>query len=303
MIARFRDRPLEFAPGEKFAYSNSGYFLLGAIIERVSGMSYEDFLKQAIFAPLGMDDSGYDHLATVLPHRAAGYVRQGHVLENAAYLDMAQPYAAGSLYSTVLDLATWDRALRDGRLIPAEAMARMFTPVKNDYAYGWSVADRSGHREMSHGGGINGFATHILRIPDQGLCVVVLCNVLPANPGHVARDLESIALDEPYKLPHLRTVAKVDPEIYDAYVGRYELAPERFLTVTREGDHLMAQPTGQGKLEIFPETEADFFLKVADVAITFVKDDQGKVTHLVLHQGGRETRVKRLESEPRGEPK
>jgi CubicO group peptidase (beta-lactamase class C family) len=297
MIARFKDRPLEFAPGTKFAYSNSGYFLLGAIIERVSGKSYEAFLKEAVFDPLGMSDSGYDHPATLLPHRASGYVRKGDVLENAEYLDMAQPYAAGSLYSTVLDLATWDRALSGGKLISKESFTRMFTPVKNDYAYGWSVTDRSGRKEISHGGGINGFATHILRFPDQNVCVIVLSNVLPVNPGRIARDLGAIAFGDPYTLPRVRTVAKVDPAIYDAYVGRYELAPDRIMTVTREGDHLMAQPTGQPKLEIFPESETDFFLKIADIGLTFVKDEQGKVTHMVVHQGGRDTRGKRLDDE------
>jgi hypothetical protein len=216
---------------------------------------------------------------------------------------MAQPYAAGSLYSTVLDLATWDRALKAGKLISRESMDRMFTPVKNDYAYGWSVTDRSGRKETSHGGGINGFATDILRYPDQEVCVVVLCNVLPVNPGRVARDLGAIAFGEPYKLPRIRTVAKVDPAIYDAYVGRYELAPDRIMTITREGDHLMAQPTGQRKLEIFPESETEFFLKVGDISVSFVKDEQGNVTHIVVDQGGRSTRAKRVEAEAKDEPR
>ncbi len=111
MIARFRDKPLEFKPGEKFHYSNSGYFLLGAVIEKLSGKSYETFLEDAIFNPLGMRDTGYDHAATLLAARASGYNLGDAGLRNAEYLDMAQPYSAGSLYSTVLDLALWDRAL------------------------------------------------------------------------------------------------------------------------------------------------------------------------------------------------
>jgi CubicO group peptidase (beta-lactamase class C family) len=134
MIKRFRDKPLDFKPGEKFHYSNSGYFLLGAIIEKVSGEKYEAFLKKAIFDPLGMHDTGYDHAATVLPGRASGYSRKGDGLRNAEYLDMSQPYSAGSLYSTALDLARWDRALRDGKLISKASYAKMYTPVKSDYA-------------------------------------------------------------------------------------------------------------------------------------------------------------------------
>jgi hypothetical protein len=295
MIARFKDKPLDFPPGEKFEYSNSGYFLLGAAIEKASGVNYEAFLKGAIFDPLDMRDTGYDHPATVLPHRASGYNVKGDRLENAEYLDMAQPYAAGSLYSTVEDLAKWDRALEDGELISKESMVRMFTPVKNDYAYGWTVTTRSGRKEVGHGGGINGFATNILRYPDQKVCVIVLCNVLPANPGRVAHDLAAITFGEPYKLPRVRKVATVAPEIYDAYLGRYEISPDDYMTITREGDRLMVQPKGKRKVEVFPESETEFFLKVADVQLTFIKDDKGKVTHLVLHQGGRETKAKRLD--------
>lgn len=294
MIARFKGKPLDFKPGEKFSYSNSGYFLLGAVIEKVTGKSYQAFLKAAIFDPLGMKDTGYDHPKTVLPHRASGYMRGPAGLENAPYLDMAQPYAAGSLYSTVEDLARWDRALAAGKLISKDFYTKMYTPAKGDYAYGWSVTTRSGRKEIGHGGGINGFATQILRYPEQDVCAIVLCNVLPTNPGKVARDLAAIALGEPYRLPAEHKVAKVDPKVFDAYAGRYRLTPDLILTVTREGDRLMAEPTGQPKHEILPESETEFFLKAADITLTFVKDDKGKVTHVVVHQGGRDQKAPRL---------
>ncbi len=277
MIARFRDKPLDFPPGEKFHYSNSGYFLLGAIIEKVSGKKYEAFLKEAIFDPLGMKDTGYDHFATVLPGRASGYTRQKDSLVNAEYLDMSQPYSAGSLYSTALDLARWDRALVEGKLISKASYDEMYTPLKDHYAYGWVVTTTGGRKEIQHGGGINGFVTQILRYPDQRTCVVVLCNVLPANPGRLAHDLAAIAFGEPYELPGTRKVAKVDPKIYDAYAGRYQLEPKVIATITREGDHLMIQLTGQPRLEMFPESETVFFLKVVDATITFVKDGKGAV--------------------------
>jgi CubicO group peptidase (beta-lactamase class C family) len=302
MIARFRNKPLDFRPGEKFHYSNSGYFLLGAIIEKLSGKSYEAFLKEAIFDPLGMKDTGYDHAATVLAGRASGYSLDGDGLKNAEYLDMAQPYAAGSLYSTVEDLARWDRALRDGKLISKASYTKMYNPFKNNYAYGWTVTTEKGRKAIGHGGGINGFATEILRYPDQRLCVVVLCNVLPMNPGRVARDLAAIALGEPYELPRTRKVAKLDPKVYDAYAGRYQIAPKVIATFTREGDRFMTQITNQPRFQVFPESETTFFLKVVDATITFVKDDKGKVTHIVIHQGGRDTRAKRLEGEDPAAP-
>jgi CubicO group peptidase (beta-lactamase class C family) len=295
MIARFKDRPLDFAPGTKFSYSNSGYFLLGAVIEKTAGKSYEAFLKEAIFDPLGLKDSGYDHPKTVLPHRASGYTRADAGLEHASYLDMGQPYAAGSLYSTVEDLARWDQALADGKLIGKDSYAKMFTPVKEHYAYGLNVETRSGKKEISHGGGINGFVSFNSWYPDQKVCVVVLSNVLPLNPGKVANGLAAIALGIPYDLPKEHKVAKVDPKIYDAYAGRYKLGAEMQLTISREGDRLMVQPTSQPKREVFPESETEFFLKVADVQFKFVKDGSGKVTHVVVRQGTREEKAERIQ--------
>ncbi len=215
MLARFKDKPLEFEPGSKFHYDNSGYFLLGAIIEKVSGKSYEAFLNESIFEPLGMADTGYDRHATVLSKRASGYDRGGKGLANAPYLDMNQPYAAGALYSTVGDLFKWDRALQAGKPVSKEGQAVMFTPFKSNYAYGWSIGDYKGHKQIGHGGGINGFATHFQRYPADDVCVAVLCNVVPANPSRVSRDLARIVFGETVSLPKTRVVAKVDPKIYD----------------------------------------------------------------------------------------
>jgi CubicO group peptidase (beta-lactamase class C family) len=294
MIARFRDKPLEFEPGSKFHYDNSGYFLLGAIIEKVSGKPYETFLKEAIFEPLGMANTGYDRHETVLPGRASGYDRRGEGLVNTPYLDMSQPYAAGSLYSTVGDLLKWDRALKAGKPVSKDAMVAMFTPFKDHYAYGWSIGDQKGHRRIGHGGGINGFMTDFERFPDDDVCVVVLCNVVPANPAKVSGNLAGIVFGETVALPKARIVAKVDPKLYDEYVGRYRLSPTFALEVTREGERLLTQATGQQKIEIFPESNDAFFLKVIDAQITFVKEG-GKVTHLILHQNGQDTKARRVE--------
>ena len=288
MIARFKNKPLDFKPGEKWAYSNSGYFLLGAIIEKASGESYESFLQKNIFDPLKMTSSGYDHFDTILKKRATGYSLTKGKMVNSAYLDMTQPYSAGSLYSTVEDLFSWNEALYAGKLLSAKSREAMMTPVKNDYAYGLGVQTKSGPKMISHGGGINGFATFIARFPDEKVTVVVLRNTDYGSPGpgQISLDLAAIAFGEKYEVPTATTEIKVDPKIYDAYTGRYELAPNFILTISKEGDRLMAQATGQPPVELFPESETTFFLKVVDAKVTFVKDDTGKVTHLVLHQGG-----------------
>jgi D-alanyl-D-alanine carboxypeptidase len=299
MVAGFRDLPLEFEPGSQFKYNNSGYFLLGVLLEGVTGHPYERVLRDQIFTPLGMRDSGYDSPTRILPMRASGYSRQGSELTNAPYLDMVQPFAAGALYSTVEDLLTWDQALYTEQLLPNAARSAMFTPFKNDYAYGWQVPTPSpqtfGRRQVAHGGGINGFSTMIIRLPEENITSIVLSNVQQASTGRIARDLLAILFGEPTAVNNAvaaaRTVAKVDPKVYDAYVGQYPLAPTFILTITREGDRLMTQATGQPKFEIFPESETTFFLKVVDAQITFVKDDRGTVTHLILHQGGKDQKA------------
>jgi len=298
MVAGFRDLPLEFEPGAQYKYNNSGYFLLGVLVEKVTGQPYDRVLRDQIFTPLGMNDSGYDSTRRILPRRAAGYSRQGGEIINAPFLDMVQPFSAGALYSTVEDLLKWDQALYTDRLLPAAARSAMFTPFKADYAYGWLVPTPSpqtfGRRQVAHGGGINGFSTMIIRLPDENITSIVLSNVQQSSTNRIARDLLAILLGQPYRVAVARTVAAVDPQVYDAYVGRYQLSPTFILTVTRDGDRLMTQATGQARLEVFPESETKFFLKVVDAQITFVKDERGTVTHLILHQGGKDQKAVRM---------
>ena len=170
-VASVADIPLVFEPGASFAYSNTGYVLLGMVIERASGLDYETFLRQHIFEPLGMADSGYEHGDT--PGLAVGYVSE---FDKAGELDMSVPYAAGGLYSTVLDLQRWADALDADALVDAAAMQRFLTPLADTtdrwpfgYAFGVFVGDEDGRRVVSHDGGINGFYTHLAWYPDDGL--------------------------------------------------------------------------------------------------------------------------------------
>ena len=135
-----KDKPLEFAPGEKMSYNNTGYVLLGHIVEKASGEKYADYLKKHIFGPLDMNESGYDDTQTILPNRAAGYTRVPEGYRNADFLDMSLPHAAGSLYSTLGDLYRWDRSLYTEKMLTKKSLETMFTPVKNDYGYGDTLA-------------------------------------------------------------------------------------------------------------------------------------------------------------------
>jgi CubicO group peptidase (beta-lactamase class C family) len=205
MLALFRDLPLQWKPGEKFEYNNSGYFLLGVVIEKITGKKYEQALQEMILDPLGMKNTGYDWPGTILAKRASGYQGKGATLANTQAIDMQQPYAAGALYSTIEDLLLWDQALYTEKLIPAAAKTLMWTPALNGYAYGWAVQGPSaatfGHRRLAHTGGINGFSSVIIRIPDTNVTAIVLGNNIAVSAGNIGRDLLALYYGQPYTIP------------------------------------------------------------------------------------------------------
>jgi CubicO group peptidase (beta-lactamase class C family) len=192
LLALVTDRPLDFAPGEKWRYNNTAYFLLGLIVENVTGHSYGDFLAARIFKPLGMDTARVNHQFEIIRNRATGYDNRSNQVRRAEFVSPTQPYSAGALVGTVLDLAKWDAGLYGDKVLPASVREEMWTPVKlndgktNNYGYGWQLGDVRGHRYVAHGGGIFGFSTFILRLIDDRLTVIVLCNG-GANPQNIAR--------------------------------------------------------------------------------------------------------------------
>ena len=207
LIKKFSELPLTFEPGSAFAYSNSGYILLGAIIEKVTGKPYEKVLQENIFTPLLMHNTGYDVSYKVLPKRASGYERWNLVYQNASYMDMSIPYAAGALYSTVEDLALWDQALYTDKLLSASSKAILFTPYKNGYAYGWGVGKKQvgqlkdSIEVMAHQGAINGFKTSLIRIPTNKQLVVLLDNTGSSNLVAMQNDILKILYNQPFDLP------------------------------------------------------------------------------------------------------
>ncbi len=200
-IERLRDKPLEFAPGEKFNYTNSGYYLLGVIIERASNKTYADFLRENIFTPLGMKHTGYDSHASIIKRRASGYALQDNSFVNASYIDMSVPFAAGGLYSTTGDMFLWEQSLYRETLVSRKSLDEIFTPFKNEYGYGWSIGKQFDRQTMGHGGGINGFSTSIVRFPAERVTVIVLSNNQNAPVGRITGDLTAIVFGAPYKIP------------------------------------------------------------------------------------------------------
>ncbi len=274
-----KDQPLDFAPGASYKYDNTGYVMLGVIIEKVSGEKYADYLKAHIFSKLDMQDSGYDVTREVLKNRASGYSPSPAGLKNAEYLDMSLPHAAGSLYSTVDDLYRWDRSLYTTKILSEASKKAMWTPAQHDYGYGWMLAKMQGHKQVGHGGGINGFSTYIARFPEDDAAVIILSNSDSANTGGIAGALAGVLFGEKVELPWERKEITLDSKVLDRYVGTYD-ATAMVFTVTNENGHLMVQPKGQRKVEAFASAEDTFFLKVVDATLTFKDGD------MLFKQGG-----------------
>ena len=283
---------LRFAPGEKWEYCNVGYFSLAEIIRKVSGKPWGEYLSDALFKPLEMNSTRTTTMTDLVQDRANGYGwREGKYVNAAIYLALRP---SGAFLSNVLDLAKWDAALYTERLFKQPSREQMWTAVKLNggttypYGFGWELDSVGGHRQIHHGGSLPGFRAELSRFVDDKLTVIVLTNSDNANPGTIALGVAEFYI--PNLIP-TRTAVKIDPAILDAYVGQYQADPTAVLTVTREGDKLMAQQDSSGeKWEWLPETEANFFAKGGNrrQTFSFVKDEKGQVTHLVILIEGRE---------------
>jgi CubicO group peptidase (beta-lactamase class C family) len=292
-VMTVRDKPLDFVPGEKMSYSNSGYLVLGYVIEQVTGAGYEKFVTDNIFTPLGMKDSGYDSNTAVMLRRAAGYMPSATGPVNAGFIHMSIPHAAGGLYSTTEDLLRWEQGLFGGKLISASSLTKMTTPFKGDYALGVMVQTASGRKVVQHGGGIEGFNTFLAYYPDTRLTVAVLANINGQAPTQIAARLADLGHGGAVQLTSERKEVALPVATLSKYVGTYEVAPGVNMLIRLDGDHLTTQLTGQQQIPIFAESETKFFLKVVDAQVEFLTDPGGAVTHAVMYQNGRERKVPR----------
>jgi CubicO group peptidase (beta-lactamase class C family) len=393
MIDFFKDQPMEFNPGEQWRYNNSGYFMLGYIIEVVSGKKYADYMEENFFKPLGMTSTSYDRTEKIVPNRIPGYQPTEKGFTNADFVNMSQPYSAGSLMSNIDDLYTWYKAVMAGKVINQESRLKAHTQYKlnngkpTGYGYGWFLGNIQESPTIEHDGGINGFVSSSIYLPKEDVFVAILSNSTAHGTGEMATRIAAITIGKPYDYKSVaippdqlkeytgvyesefdgeciltvekdtlivkasgsgqqkalayakdkfykengfstlefnrdskgalvsllgknrsnpvlykktdkpiptQEVVTVNPDILQTYVGEYELFPNFNLVITIENGHVMTQATGQPKIEIYPESDTKFFVKVVDAKIEFVKDETGKVNKLILHQGGRDMEGKRV---------
>ncbi|MEW6737178.1 MAG: serine hydrolase [Acidobacteriota bacterium] len=282
----FRDLPLEFVPGEKYTYSNSGYYLLGLIIERTSGKSYREFLSENIFVPLGMKSSNYNDHPALVPNRATGYYWKLDSFITAPNINLALGFATSGIYTTVEDLLLWDKALYTEKLVSRKSLNEIFTPFTKGapegdqygYGYGWNIGKKFDRQSTSHGGRHNGFKAYIVRFPSERVTVLVQGNSDRSNATRIATNLAAIVFGAPYKLPVEQgsdmLLAAIAEKGIDAAVQQYrELKrtqpekynfnePERTLNVI--GYALLEQRKVKEAIEVF-KLNVEMFPQSANV--------------------------------------
>lgn len=296
LIASFAELPLEFAPGTKWNYSNSGYILLGAILEKASGQSWEAYLREHIFKPAGMSHSSASAFNGQLPGEALGYAEGDSGYEVATYLSMSWPYAAGTMRSTVGDLWAWNRSVFAGKLLPRSWVEKAHTEhlltdgSATHYGYGWSMMNVQGSRTIEHGGGINGFVSRSLYLPEEDIYVAVLTNRESDDASTLAPTLAAIAMGKPYA----GTVVPLDPKKAAEYTGVYtnKDSVERYITADEKGLHSQRQGSSVRDLDHLGN---DRFLAHGDViTFTFQRTD-GKVTGALLRTRQSEEQLTRTD--------
>jgi CubicO group peptidase (beta-lactamase class C family) len=280
LLGFFENKPLEFMPGQDFRFSNSGYLLLGYIIEKITGKSYYQVIREEIFEPLGMTHSGFDFRRVPDNKKSMGNLAISGTIADSTLL-----FAAGAMYSTAADLYRWNQALWSGRLLTDSSLQRAFTPKKGKYGYGWFIDSTYGNKILMHEGGILDFVSFMAVVPANQTCIILLDNNQSQALAKIGEDIYSLLNDQAIEWPRTRPVVHVDATVLKQYVGSYQFSQDFRITITLEGGHLVAQPTGQGKVELFPEKNDLFFTKVLVTELEFSRDIHGKVSQLVLYQG------------------
>ncbi len=394
VINFFKNLPMRFAPGTKWEYSNSGYFLLGYIIEKITGKPYSEYLEENIFKPLDMTNSFYANDIRIIKNRVGAYSYGDFGFENAEPRNITHVYSAGAIQSTVADFFKWHQGVHTYKLIKKENLDKAVTRYRladgkeADYGYGWRLGNVYESPSIWHGGGIEGFGTTEMYLPQEDVFVVVFTNCDCNYPKELASRLAALAAGRPFEhqeiavdnslltgytglyenqngLQRIISVAdnqlysqvgrgpkskirayqkdlyffeadamqtiefardkkssvvavttikltgvelwnktnkpipdsngiKVNGEILETYVGEYEITTEMSFLVTKEGDRIFVQAPEQEMLEMFADSETKFFLKVNDAQFEFVKEDSGKITKVILNQGGRTMEAKKI---------
>lgn len=298
LIDFFKDQPMDFDPGEEWRYNNSAYFILGHIIEVVSGTTYETYIDSTFFKPLKMSNSYYGSPSRIIKDRAYGYDKRDGELINADFLSMTQPYAAGSLLSTVDDLYKWyssvmeDKVISKASRIEAQSTYQLNNGEKTGYGYGWGVGNIQGSPMISHGGGINGYLTSSLFLPEEKLFVAVFSNCNCNSPGDIATKMAAMAIGKPFSWKPIT----LPEEVMRSYEAVYGPDKKNQRIITFEDGQLFSMRTGGSKFKISPFEKDKFFFEGGGVTtLHFIRDANNTIASVTAKGTGYDMDLERTE--------
>jgi CubicO group peptidase (beta-lactamase class C family) len=285
MIDHFKNEPMNFDPGTKWNYSNSGYFILGYIIEKVSGLTYQEYLETNIFKPLGLTNTYYGSDSRIIRNRVGTYSESEHGFVNAMPLSMTQPYAAGSIQSTVEDLYKWHEGLMDYKLVSKTSLDKAFTRytladgTETDYGYGWRFGYVQESPSIEHGGAINGSQSMAIYLPKEDVYVAVLANCDCISLKDIAARLSALAINSPYEAKEI----VLDHTLLQGYTGVYEneSGEQRMISLSEDG--LYSQRGRNPKFSIKAYKPDRFFFEDGLLTIEFARNANGEIEKLITH--------------------
>ncbi len=308
IIALAKKQPLQFTPGEKFRYCNTGYVLLSAIIQRVSGQSFESFVAKTLLQPAGMTHSNFfsaeyepKHLASGYTHgdlgwakNLAGFSLTEGLLTKLPHLPPRQMAGQGGLYSTLDDLYRWSQLMDGSRLITEKVATEVYTPGLNGYGYGWFIDKAFGHRRFRHNGILPGYVSNFVKFPDEQLTLIIFSNLDRVRLTNITRDLTAIVMGNPYDLPVRGTVVTLNQTEIARLEGEYKMTDGSRVTIRKEPDYLIAEQTGQFIAGLIPLSATEFYFPLVDGKVTFTLDASGKVVRMNMRYSGEDHIAERL---------
>jgi CubicO group peptidase (beta-lactamase class C family) len=299
VLALFSKSEPDFKPHTEFKYCNSGYFLLGEIVAKVSGKSFSEYLDTEFFQPLGMNNTGIYFNSKPPKNAARGYRFESGTYQQSQDWDMSWIGGAGAMYSTVGDLHLWNEALHNGKVVSKESFAKATTPYKSsagaetgNYGYGLMIAKHRGIPIISHGGGVFGWTAESAYYPAQRCSVIVLTNAMPAalelTPQPIARSIATRILEDAFKsVPTPQVDKTISSKTFPEYIGKYNYADvPAVMEITVEKEKIFATISGQEPMEIVPTGKDQFYWKDVDAEVSFARNEKGEITSALHSQNG-----------------
>lgn len=280
IMPTFRDLPLDFAPGTRWAYSNTGYQLLGYILEKVAGEALPEYFTRTLLVPAGMEHSLWGNDMKIVPNRASPYLYTRNGLENGVHSNVQIAWAAGALQATAQDFVKWHQALLAGRLISKEMLQKAWTPARltdgtpTDYGYGWFIGELQGSTLVEHGGNMGGFMSHAIYLPREDVLVVVFLNSRGKRlPELIATDIAATAMGRPLNIAPV-TLAN---DLLQSYAGKYKNVNGEDITITLDNGKLFYQKTGGPKWTLTPYAKDKFYFDNTSTIGEMKRDRQGTI--------------------------